>query len=162
MPMPMPMLVYFSNLAIVLFEQLVKTGDIFDRAKIVRVDRGAGLLIEIPSVPVSTPSYVCVCSQLTGFAVDNHKCVYHTICCDSLMLMFTIQISDVADNKAQKLDKQFQEGSNVRVRVFGFRHLEGLAIGVLKVAVILHYESCIWFLPLKLGAFACFFLKNLF
>lgn len=79
---------------------LVKTGDIFDRAKIVRVDRGAGLLIEIPSVPVSTPAYVC--------------------------------ISDVADNKAQKLDKQFQEGSNVRVRVFGFRHLEGLAIGVLK------------------------------
>lgn len=79
MPMPMPMLVYFSNLAIVLFEQLVKTGDIFDRAKIVRVDRGAGLLIEIPSVPVSTPAYVCVCSQLTGFAVDNQMCLSYNM-----------------------------------------------------------------------------------
>ncbi|MQM05855.1 hypothetical protein Taro_038668, partial [Colocasia esculenta] len=36
----------------------VKTGDIYDGAKIVRVDKGIGLLLEIPSTPASSPVYV--------------------------------------------------------------------------------------------------------
>ncbi|XP_059646446.1 rRNA biogenesis protein RRP5 [Cornus florida] len=81
---------------------LVKTGDIFDHSKVVRVDRGFGLLLEIPSSPVPTPAYVSV--------------------------------SDVADKEVRKLERNFKEGSNVRVRILGFRHLEGLAMGVLKTS----------------------------
>ena len=40
--------------------QLVKIGDIFDDSKVIRVDRGSGLLLEIPSTPVPTPAYVNV------------------------------------------------------------------------------------------------------
>lgn len=39
---------------------LVQTGDIFDQSKIIRIDRGLGLLLEIPSSPVATPAYVSV------------------------------------------------------------------------------------------------------
>ncbi|KAF5737374.1 protein RRP5 isoform X2 [Tripterygium wilfordii] len=81
---------------------LVKIGDIYDHSKVVRVDRGSGLLLEIPSTPVSTPAYV--------------------------------SISDVAEEEVKKLEKKFKEGSNVRVRILGFRHLEGLATGVLKAS----------------------------
>lgn len=41
--------------------QHVKTGDIYDNSKVVRVDKGWGLLLEIQSIPVSTPAYVSVC-----------------------------------------------------------------------------------------------------
>ena len=41
--------------------QHVSSGDIFDEAKVVRVDK-SGLLLELPSKPVSTPAYVSVCS----------------------------------------------------------------------------------------------------
>lgn len=78
----------------------VKVGDIYDDSKVVRVDKGFGLLLEIPSTPVSTPAYV--------------------------------SISDVADEEVRKLEKKFKEGSHVRVRVLGFRHLEGIATGILK------------------------------
>lgn len=47
------------------------------------------------------------------------------------------QISDVAEVEVKKLEKKFKEGSHVRVRVLGFKHLEGLATGILKV-VLLH------------------------
>ncbi|CAL5321117.1 unnamed protein product [Camellia sinensis] len=67
--------------------QLVKTGDIFDHSKVIRVDRGFGLLLEV---------------------------------------------SDVADKDVRKLEKNFKQGSHVRVQILGFRHLEGLAMGVLK------------------------------
>ncbi|XP_019053357.1 PREDICTED: rRNA biogenesis protein RRP5 isoform X2 [Nelumbo nucifera] len=80
----------------------VKAGDIYDSSRVVRVDRGLGLLLEIPSIPVSTPAYV--------------------------------SISDVADGEVRKLEKKFREGSQVRVRVLGFRHLEGLAMGILKAS----------------------------
>ncbi|KAF5188525.1 rRNA biogenesis protein RRP5 [Thalictrum thalictroides] len=80
----------------------VKTGEIYDRSRVVRVDRGMGLLLEIPSTPVSTPAYV--------------------------------SIFDVSDEEIQKLEKKFKEGNHVRVRVLGFRHLEGLAMGVLKAS----------------------------
>lgn len=80
----------------------VKIGDIYEAAKVVRVDRGLGLLLEIPSAPVSTPAYV--------------------------------SISDVADEKGQKLEKKFKEASRVRVRILGFRHLDGLATGILKAS----------------------------
>lgn len=78
----------------------VKVGDKYDDSKVVRVDKGLGLLLEIPSTPVSTPAYV--------------------------------SISDVAEEEVRKLEKNFKEGSHVRVRVLGFRHLEGLATGILK------------------------------
>lgn len=80
----------------------VKIGDICDGSKVVRVDRGLGLLLEIPSTPVSTPAYVSIC--------------------------------DVAEEEVRKLEKKFKQGSHVRVRVLGFRHLEGLATGSLKAS----------------------------
>ncbi|PQQ21311.1 rRNA biogenesis protein RRP5 isoform X1 [Prunus yedoensis var. nudiflora] len=80
----------------------VKIGDICDGSKVVRVDRGLGLLLEIPSTPVSTPAYVSIC--------------------------------DVAEEEVRKLEKKFKQGSHVRVRVLGFRHLEGLATGILKAS----------------------------
>lgn len=81
---------------------LVKIGDIFDDSKVIRVDRGSGLLLEIPSTPVPTPAYV--------------------------------NVSDLSDKEVKKWEKSFKEGSLVRVRVFGFRLLEGLATGVLKTS----------------------------
>ncbi|XP_057982836.1 rRNA biogenesis protein RRP5 [Malania oleifera] len=80
----------------------VKLGDICDHSKVVRVDGGLGLLLKIPTCPVSTPAYVT--------------------------------ISDVADGEVRKLEKIFKEGIDVRVRILGFRHLEGLAMGVLKAS----------------------------
>ncbi|PON46626.1 Polyribonucleotide nucleotidyltransferase [Parasponia andersonii] len=78
----------------------VKIGDIYEDSKVVRVDRGFGLLLEIPTSPVPTPAYV--------------------------------SISDVAEDGVRRLDKKFKEGSRVRVRILGFRHLEGVATGTLK------------------------------
>ncbi|KAI8558819.1 hypothetical protein RHMOL_Rhmol04G0125900 [Rhododendron molle] len=43
-------------------------------------------------------------------------------------------VSDVADKEVKKLEKIFREGSHVRVRILGFKHLEGLAMGVLKTS----------------------------
>ena len=43
------------------------------------------------------------------------------------------QIADVADEEVHKLEKKFKGGSEVRARILGFRLLEGLAMGVLKV-----------------------------
>ncbi|KAL3341525.1 hypothetical protein AABB24_025863 [Solanum stoloniferum] len=81
---------------------LIKVGHIFDQSKVIRIDRGLGLLLEIPSSPVPTPAYV--------------------------------NVSDVADKEVKKLEKSFKEGKLVRVRVLGFRRLEGLATGVLKTS----------------------------
>ncbi|XP_042480100.1 rRNA biogenesis protein RRP5 isoform X1 [Macadamia integrifolia] len=80
----------------------VKIGDIYDGSRVVRVDKGLGLLLEIPSAPLPTPAYV--------------------------------GIFDVADEKVQKLEKKFKAGNNVRVRIHGLRHLEGIAVGVLKAS----------------------------
>ncbi|WRX22777.1 S1 domain - like 5 [Theobroma cacao] len=80
----------------------VNIGEIYDQSKVIRVDRGLGLLLDIPSKPVSTPAYV--------------------------------YISDVAEEEVRKLEKKFKEGSQVRVRIHGFRHLEGLATGILKAS----------------------------
>ncbi|KAI4332058.1 hypothetical protein L6164_016997 [Bauhinia variegata] len=38
----------------------VKFGEIYDDSKVVRVDRGLGLLLEVPSIPESTPAYVSI------------------------------------------------------------------------------------------------------
>ncbi|KAJ0028108.1 hypothetical protein Pint_36335 [Pistacia integerrima] len=83
----------------------VKIGDIYDQSKVVRVDRGLGLLLDIPTTPASIPAYV--------------------------------SISDVAEEEVKKLEKKYKEGTRVRVRILGFRHLEGLATGILKVAISL-------------------------
>ncbi|CAA3014339.1 rRNA biogenesis RRP5 [Olea europaea subsp. europaea] len=81
---------------------LVKLGDIFDQSKVIRVDKGSGLLLELPTLPISTPAYV--------------------------------NVTDAADKDLRKLEKSFKEGNLVRVRVLGFRHLEGLATGTLKAS----------------------------
>ena len=47
--------------------QHVKIGDIYDNSKVVRVDRGLGLLLEVPSIPEPTPAFVSVCSVWTSF-----------------------------------------------------------------------------------------------
>ncbi|XP_024021580.1 rRNA biogenesis protein RRP5 isoform X2 [Morus notabilis] len=44
----------------------VKIGDIYENSKVIRVDRGLGLLLEIPSMPVSTPAYVSVSDVAEG------------------------------------------------------------------------------------------------
>ncbi|KAL4021140.1 hypothetical protein IC575_019931 [Cucumis melo] len=80
----------------------VRIGDIYDSAKVVRVDRGSGLLLEVASSPESTPTFVSV--------------------------------SDMAEEVVKKIGKKFKEGSRVRVRILGFRHLEGFAIGTLKAS----------------------------
>ncbi|KAL6571985.1 hypothetical protein OROMI_012943 [Orobanche minor] len=80
---------------------LVKIADIFEQCKVVRIDKGSGLLLEVPTVPVPTPTYV--------------------------------NVTDIAD-KEVKLDKSFKEGSSVRVRIHGYRHLEGIATGTLKTS----------------------------
>ncbi|KAL2664253.1 hypothetical protein GLYMA_02G168900v4 [Glycine max] len=38
----------------------VKIGDIYDNSKVVRVDRGLGLLLEVPSIPEPTPAFVSI------------------------------------------------------------------------------------------------------
>ncbi|KAL8150493.1 hypothetical protein V2J09_020301 [Rumex salicifolius] len=87
----------------------VKTGDIFDQSKIIRIDKGSGILLEVPSAPVATPAYVTV--------------------------------ADAADEDVKKLEKKFKEGSSVRARILGFKHLEGLAMAVLKASA---FESSVF------------------
>ncbi|XP_051148647.1 rRNA biogenesis protein RRP5 [Andrographis paniculata] len=88
-----------SNKALASF---VKIGDIFDQSKVVRIDKDSGLLLEVPTLPVPTATYV--------------------------------NMPDVADKEIGKLNKKFKEGSCVRVRILGYRRLEGLAIGTLKAS----------------------------
>lgn len=40
---------------------------------------------------------------------------------------------DFADEGVSKVGKTFKEGGHVRVRILGMRHLEGIAMGTLKV-----------------------------
>lgn len=50
----------------------------------------------------------------------------------------------MAEEEVRKLEKKFKEGSHVRVRVLGFRHLEGLATGILKVILLLEHHFFIY------------------
>ncbi|XP_020233818.1 rRNA biogenesis protein RRP5 [Cajanus cajan] len=38
----------------------VNIGDIYDKSKVVRVDKGSGLLLEVPSIPEPTPAFVSI------------------------------------------------------------------------------------------------------
>lgn len=51
--------------------QLIKTGDIFDGSTVIRVDRGLGLLLEVPSTPEPTPAYVNVSSLILLKLLEN-------------------------------------------------------------------------------------------
>lgn len=51
--------------------QHVKIGDIYENSKVVRVDKGSGLLLEVPSIPESTPAFVSVCSFWITYNVRN-------------------------------------------------------------------------------------------
>ena len=42
----------------------------------------------------------------------------------------------MAENEVRNLEKKFKEGTKVRVRILGYRHLEGLATGILKVGFL--------------------------
>ena len=66
--------------------QHVKIGEIYDDTKVVRVDRGSGLLLEVPSIPESTPAFVSVCSVCTRF-----NDVYHFPC--EIWMVYSITIS---------------------------------------------------------------------
>lgn len=107
--------------------QLIKIGEIYEHSKIIRVDKDWGLLLEIPSPQAPTPAYVTVCISFTlvfwmlsVFSVEAKSESF-------------LQISDVADEDGIKLEKKFREGNDVRVRILGFRYLDGLAMGVMKV-----------------------------
>ncbi|EPS59007.1 hypothetical protein M569_15804, partial [Genlisea aurea] len=84
-------------------KSLVKIGDIFDKSKVLRVDKAFGLLVELPTKP-PTPAFVSV--------------------------------TDAFDEAVENLDKSFKEGSVVPIRILGYRHLEGLAIGSLKASAL--------------------------
>ncbi|XP_062219315.1 rRNA biogenesis protein RRP5 isoform X2 [Phragmites australis] len=77
----------------------VKAGDIYEKSKVLRIDKRAGLFLEIPS-PTRSPGFV--------------------------------SIHDVSDKDVKNLEKKFKEGSILRVRVLGVRHLEGVALGTVK------------------------------
>ncbi|KAL6599504.1 hypothetical protein ACP70R_045641 [Stipagrostis hirtigluma subsp. patula] len=77
----------------------VKAGDIYDKSKVLRVDKRAGLFLEIPS-PTPSPGFV--------------------------------SIHDVSDKDVKNLEKKYKEGSILRLRILGVRHLEGVAIGTVK------------------------------
>lgn len=61
------------------------------------------------------------------------------ICGDDLNVCW-LQLYDMADGGVQKMEK-YKEGTHARVRILGFRNLEGLAMGTLKV--ILSTKICI-------------------
>ena len=41
----------------------------------------------------------------------------------------------MANEEVRKMEKKYREGSHVRVRILGFRNLEGYAMGTLKVII---------------------------
>lgn len=58
------------------------------------------------------------------------------------------QMADVTDEDVHKLEKKYKEGIDVRARILGYRHLEGLAMGTLKVCfdplvfvVLIHFYT---------------------
>lgn len=66
-----------------------------------------------------------------------------------MISLWRFQVTDVADKEVKKLEKIFKEGSSVRVRVLGFRRLEGLATGILKVVFTIN--QCLLFYALFTG-----------
>jgi len=48
---------------IVPYMQNVKAGDIYNKSKVLRVDKKAGLFLEIPS-PTPSPGFISVCEKL--------------------------------------------------------------------------------------------------
>lgn len=130
--------------------QHVKIGDIYDNSKVVRVDRGLGLLLEVPSIPEPTPAFVSVRSVWTSFNVTkllqyeiwmfNYITItikpYPTRQNENDHWNYCWQISDIAE-EIPKLEKKYKEGNHVRVRILGLRYLEGIATGVLKVVIVL-------------------------
>lgn len=54
------------------------------------------------------------------------------------LLVFSMQISNVADDHISKLEKKYAVGKKVRARIIGFRVMDGLAIVSLKVVSTSH------------------------
>ena len=52
-----------SWLVIVPYMQNVKAGDIYNKSKVLRVDKKAGLFLKIPS-PTPSPGFISVCEKL--------------------------------------------------------------------------------------------------
>lgn len=133
--------------------QHVKIGDIYDNSKVVRVDKGIGLLLQVPSIPGPTPAFVSVCSVWISFN-DGILLQYEIWMVSNIAISIKLytnqdnendnwvycwQVSDIAEEEIQKLEKKYKEGNHVRVRILGLRHLEGLATGVLKVVTVLSF-----------------------
>ena len=87
---------------------------------------------------------------------EDHRDLVLVTSCNNLVVAFRpTRLNDRCDaglrgfvDRVRKWEKSFKEGSLVRVRVFGFRLMEGLATGVLKVALaflllcILSHMNC--------------------
>lgn len=67
--------------------------------------------------------------------IVKHHLNYYSTLLVVTFLCISLQISDVAEEEVKKLEKKYREGTSVRVRILGFRHLEGLATGILKVGI---------------------------
>jgi hypothetical protein len=58
---------------------------------------------------------------------------HHMMLLNILMLQPDVQIHDISDKDVKNLEKKFKEGSMLRIRILGVRHLEGVAVGTVKV-----------------------------
>jgi hypothetical protein len=58
---------------------------------------------------------------------------HHMMLLNILMLQSDVQIHDISDKDVKNLEKKFKEGSMLRIRILGVRHLEGVAVGTVKV-----------------------------
>ncbi|XP_010557958.1 PREDICTED: rRNA biogenesis protein RRP5 isoform X2 [Tarenaya hassleriana] len=73
----------------------VASGGIFDQAKVVRIDRGSGLLLEIPSTPVSSPAYVSA-SDVAEDEVKNLEKKFKEGSCVRVRILGLKQLEGIA------------------------------------------------------------------
>lgn len=66
--------------------------------------------------------------------IDKRSGLLLRIPCEPFPAPAYVAISDVADKEIHKLETKFKEGGLVRARILGYRHLEGLAMGILKAS----------------------------
>ncbi|KAL9264679.1 rRNA biogenesis protein RRP5-like protein [Drosera capensis] len=66
--------------------------------------------------------------------IDKRSGLLLRIPCEPSPAPAYVAISDVADKEIHKLETKFKEGGLVRARILGYRHLEGLAMGILKAS----------------------------
>ncbi|CAI0406524.1 unnamed protein product [Linum tenue] len=77
-----------------------------------------------------------ICDEATVVRVDKKIGLLLEIPSSPASMPAFVGLPDVAEEEVPKLEKKFKERSVVRVRIIGFRHLEGLATGTLKASAI--------------------------